>query len=109
MKTKFHPVRVALLLLLSILSFPLCSWAQATVFTYQGRLTSNGVLINGSNDLTFTLYDAPSGGATVGMSNVVNDVAVSNGLFTVTLDFAGAFDGSARWLQIAVRPGFSVG
>ena len=38
------------------------------------------------------------------------DVWVSNGLFTLTLDFgAGVFDGSERWLEIAVRPGTSAG
>ena len=83
---------------------------QGTAFTYQGVLSQNGVAINGSNDLTFTLYNAVSAGATVGASNVVNDLVMSNGLFTVTLDFgAGAFDGSARWLQIAARPGLSLG
>ena len=84
--------------------------AQGTAFTYQGVLSQSGAAINGSNDLTFTLYNAVSGGATVGTSNVVNDLVISNGLFTVTLDFgAGAFDGSARWLQIAARPGASTG
>jgi len=29
--------------------------------------------------------------------------SISNGLFAVTLDFGGVFDGSARWLEIAVR------
>ncbi len=84
--------------------------AQGTAFTYQGVLSQNGVAANGSNDLTFTLYNASSGGSTVGTSNVVNDLVMTNGLFTVTLDFgAGAFDGSARWLQIAARPGASTG
>ena len=84
--------------------------AQGTAFTYQGVLSQNGAAINGSNDLTFTLYNAVSAGATVGASNVVNDLVMSNGLFTVTLDFgAGAFDGTARWLQIAARPGASTG
>jgi len=78
--------------------------AQVTAFTYQGRLTVNGAAANGANDFTFTLYDAANGGAAVGVSNVVNDLAVSNGLFTVTLDFGAAvFDGNARWLEIGVR------
>lgn len=84
--------------------------AQGTAFTYQGVLSQGGAGVNGSSDLTFTLYNAASGGATVGASNVVNDLVMSNGLFAVTLDFgAGAFDGSSRWLQIAVRPGASTG
>ncbi|MBI5384638.1 MAG: tail fiber domain-containing protein [Verrucomicrobia bacterium] len=84
--------------------------AQGTAFTYQGVLGQGGNAVNGSADLTFTLYDAASGGDTVGTSNVVSDLVLSNGLFTVTLDFgAGAFNGAARWLQIAARPGASTG
>ena len=84
--------------------------AQGNAFTYQGQLNSDGAPVNGSNDLTFVLYNAASGGGTVGTSNVFNDLPISNGVFTVTLDFgAGAFDGSARWLQLAVRPGASTG
>lgn len=96
---------------LSAFHFPPASvFAQGTAFTYQGVLSQGGAAVNGSNDLTFTLYNAVSGGGTVGTSNVVNDLVMSNGLFTVTLDFgAGAFDGSARWLQIAARPGASTG
>lgn len=82
---------------------------QVTAFTYQGHLTENGTPANGANDFTFTLSDHASGGATVGMSNVVNDLAVTNGLFTITLDFGAAFDGNARWLEIAVGPGASAG
>ena len=41
---------------------------------------------------------------------MVDDLAISNGLFAVTLDFgAGAFPGAARWLEIAARPGASAG
>ncbi|MBC8001227.1 MAG: hypothetical protein H7X97_01450, partial [Opitutaceae bacterium] len=107
MKTK-HICRFLLACLLApVVSQP--AFAQSTTFTYQGRLTENGVAANGSNDLTFTLYDAASGGATVGVSNVVKSLAVTNGLFTVTLDFGAGFDGRARWLEIAVRPGASAG
>ena len=84
--------------------------AQGTTFTYQGRLTENGAPANGTNDLTFTLYSALNGGVTVGLSNVVSDLATTNGLFTVTLDFGvGIFTGPDRWLEIGVRPGASAG
>ena len=84
--------------------------AQGTAFTYQGRLDIAGTPANSTNDLTFTLYDAVSAGATVGTSNTFNDLVITNGLLTVTLDFgAGAFVGANRWLQIAARPGPSTG
>ena len=89
---------------------PSTAFAQGTAFTYQGVLSLNGAAVGGSNDLTFTLYNAVSGGATVGASNVVNDLVMTNGLFTVTLDFGTSpFLGNDRWLQIAVRPGASTG
>jgi hypothetical protein len=41
---------------------------------------------------------------------VREDAAVSDGLFTLTLDFgASAFAGNARWLEVAVRLGASTG
>ena len=81
-----------------------------TAFTYQGVLNSGGAAVNGPTDFTFTLYDGASGSSPVGTSNVVSDLSISNGVFTVTLDFgAGAFNGTARWLEIAVRPGESTG
>src|SRR6185503_19514634 len=52
--------------------------------------------------------DAPVGGTTIGAANVVNDATISNGLFSVVLDYGGeAFDGNGRWLEISVRPGNS--
>lgn len=84
--------------------------AQGTAFAYQGRLDTAGVPTNGTNDLTFTLFDAATGGFRVGETNRFNDIGISNGLFTVTLDFgSAAFNGSPRWLQIGVRPGTSTG
>ena len=82
----------------------------ADSFTYQGRLTESGGPANGVYDLRFILYDAESGGSQVGSTVASADVNVVGGLFTVSLDFgAGAFDGNARWLEIAVRPGASTG
>jgi hypothetical protein len=83
--------------------------AAGTAFSYQGRLMDNGVAANGTYDVQFTLFDASTGGATVGSPVVSDDVSVSAGLFTVMLDFGAAFDGHARWLEIAVRPGASTG
>lgn len=78
-------------------------FSQGTAFTYQGRLNATNGPANGIFDLQFILRDAPSGGNGIG-TNQVAPVSVSNGLFTVTLNFGAAgFDGSARWLQIGVR------
>ena len=83
--------------------------AQSTAFTYQGKLTDNGNPATGFFDLSFKLFDSPtvgSGsqqGATVALSNV----AVSNGTFSVQLDFGACqscFDGLNRFLEIGIKP-----
>jgi hypothetical protein len=79
-------------------------------FTYQGRLNDGGDLANGTYDFEFKLYKAASGGSQVGSTVTKGDVAVTDGLFTVELDFgSGIFDGDARWLEIGVRLGSSTG
>jgi hypothetical protein len=89
---------------------PAATSAVDTSFTYQGRLTHSGAPATASYDLEFKLYSAESGGSQVGSAVVSEDVAVSDGLFTVTLDFGGsAFDGSERWLAIGVRPAADTG
>jgi hypothetical protein len=93
-----------LLLLLSMMNYQPCTLAQGTAFTYQGRLNDNGSPANGSNyGMVFFVYDAASGGSALGNLGIVS-VPVSNGLFTVTLDFGAAvFTGAGRWLEIAVQ------
>lgn len=85
----------------------LCSglgvWAQGTAFTYQGHLTSGGIPANGRFDLRFTLHNAVTLGSQVGAALTNTPVDVSNGVFTVLLDFGSVFDGSSRWLAIGVR------
>ncbi|MCI0476507.1 MAG: hypothetical protein L0Y55_09690, partial [Anaerolineales bacterium] len=81
-----------------------------TAFTYQGQLKDNGAPANGAYDFQFALFDTASSGAQVGSTIAVNDLTVTTGLFTTQLDFgANAFTGDARFLEIAVRPGASVG
>jgi hypothetical protein len=77
--------------------------AQGTAFTYQGRLNDGGAPAGGSYDLTFTLYSTNIAGAPLAAAVTNSATAVSNGLFTVTLDFSNRFDGTPRWLQIGVR------
>ena len=75
----------------------------STSFTYQGQLKLSGVPVNGLCDFQFGLWDSASGGTQIGTITQPN-VQVTNGLFTVQLDFgSGAFTGEARWLEIAVR------
>jgi hypothetical protein len=80
------------------------AFAQGRAFTYQGRLLTTNGSAQGRYDFTFALYDASSGGSQFGGTFQTNGVAVTNGLFTVVVDFgAGLFDGTAYWLQIGVR------
>jgi len=79
--------------------------AQTSSFTYQGRLTDGGTAANGNYDLQFALFDSLSGGAQVGSTQTISTVAVSNGVFTVSLDLgANSFPGANRFLEISARP-----
>ena len=88
---------------LSTLDFQLSkAQAQGTAFTYQGRLNNGGSAANGSYDLSFTVYDAVTGGNLIG-SLTNSATSVSNGLFTAALDFGGVFTGTNYWLEIGAR------
>src|SRR5262245_9121450 len=68
--------------------------AQATAFTYQGRLNDSGNPANGNYDMLFKLFTTQTvGTGTQQGSTITNStVAVANGIFTVQLDFgAGVF------------------
>jgi hypothetical protein len=96
------------LTLMAPVAAPLAPAAMAvpagSAFTYQGRIDKSGSPANGAYNLQFMLWDDLAAGAQVGATQTVNGVAVANGLFTVSLDFgSAAFDGNARWLQIAVQ------
>jgi hypothetical protein len=76
--------------------------------TYQGYIENAGEPANGDYDFEFKLYNADSGGSQIGTTVTREDVAVSQGVFTVNLDFGAVYYGSALWLQIGVRPGSSI-
>lgn len=91
-------------------------WLQSVVaaplgsaFTYQGRLLANGGPATGNYDLRFTIYDALNGGSVQATPVHLSNVPVTNGIFTVTLDFgSNVFNGVGCWLEIGVRPAADV-
>jgi hypothetical protein len=83
------------------------AFAQTTEFTYQGSLKDGGAPANGNYDMEFRLFDALTGGSQLGTPTLTRaNVMVTDGVFSVTLDFSGtgsAFPGADRYLQIGVK------
>ncbi len=102
----YHCLTIALVLLaLSTLNPQLSTvHAQGTAFTYQGQLQNNSSPASGSYNLTFTLFTNSVGGTAVAGPVTNSAIVVTNGLFTVLIDFgAGVFTGATNWLQIGVE------
>jgi len=79
--------------------------AAGSAFTYQGHLTdTQGNSADGLFDLKFNLYRSQNGDLSLG-AVTQHDIAVRDGLFSVSLDFGtDVFNGDARWLEMSVRP-----
>lgn len=74
---------------------------SATTFTYQGHLSDNGNPADGMFEFQVRLLDAM--GTQVGTTQTML-VDVTEGMFQLNLDYGpGAFDASARELEIGVR------
>jgi hypothetical protein len=75
-----------------------------TDFTYQGRLRDGDEPVNGTCDMAFRLFDGIGPGDRPVGDPISLKVPVSDGLFTVELDFGStAFRGDARWLDVTVQ------
>lgn len=111
------PNRISTILLLAMLFIVRPGAAPAAPlgsgFTYQGQLQQAGVPVEGAVSLRFSLWDAPgsgtppSGGTQVGAAQVIANATVTGGVFSVVLNGSGefganAFNGEARWLEVAV-------
>jgi hypothetical protein len=73
-----------------------------TSFSYQGELRDARGPVGDACDLRFWLWDAAIGGSQVGSTVTLEGVTLVDGLFTAQLDFgADAFQGDARWLEVA--------
>jgi hypothetical protein len=102
MKNRIPNLLLALAMLATCNLQPATARAQGTAFTYQGRLNDGGSPAGGIYDLRFAIYDATTNGNVYGvLTNATT--GITNGLFTVALDFGGVFNGSNYWLEIAAR------
>src|ERR1035438_7626094 len=97
-------IRISFVLMLALLAATDRVHAQGTAFTYQGQLYDHANPANGTYDLRFSLYTVSSGGSMAYGFLTNSATAVSNGLFTTTVDFGpDVFTGTAYWLRIDVR------
>ena len=101
--------RHILLMVIFVLCSTILSHAQTTAFTYQGKLVDSGNPANGQYDFQFKLFDTVTlgTGTQQGSTAMVTNTTVAAGIFSVQLDFGACtacFDGSPRFLEIAVRP-----
>ncbi|MEO8650123.1 MAG: hypothetical protein ABI539_13240, partial [Acidobacteriota bacterium] len=100
----FSARRILFVFAVAAVFFTVTASAQTTEFTYQGNLKNGGVDANGSYDFEFGLYTALSGGFQLGSTQSVAAVTVTDGVFTVKLDFGNQYSsGSPRFLEIRVR------
>lgn len=96
---RFHPISVLASFFLTAAAI-----AQSTAFTYQGQLNDGGVPANGLHDFRFKLFDAASDGTQVGTTQCADNVQVTGGVFTATVDFANQFTTPAqRFIEVEVR------
>lgn len=102
--TRGEKMKKIIFALLINLFFVGLAGAQTTEFTYQGRLLDNSLPPTANYDFEFSLWDSLVAGSQQGTTQTVTGVAVSNGIFSVRLDFGMQFPGAPRFLQIAVRP-----
>lgn len=97
--------RTVFVLILTVILSAGAIFAQTSSFSYQGRLADAGAPATGNYDLQFALFESVSGPGKIGQTQTISNVAVTAGVFTVTLDFgASAFPGASRWLEISARP-----
>lgn len=83
--------------------------ALGTAFTYQGALRDGGELVNGLVDLRVRAYDAATGSGQVGSTLCFDDVNVTDGTFTVQVDFGAIFGGQERYIELDVRSDTGLG
>lgn len=85
------------------------SAAVSSAFSYQGKLTNGGRLVNGYCDFIWNLYAASSSGSALSTDTSANQL-VTNGLFTVQIAVpSSVITGSALFVEVQVRCPTGVG
>lgn len=77
--------------------------AGDTLFTYQGSLMESGSPMDGTVDLEVSLWNALAAGSQIGATQSMVAVPVTDGIFSLELDFGAAALAGDRWLEIAVN------
>lgn len=114
LRTCFHRLVAVVALLLVDASPLMAQTSLGSAITYQGQLKNAGSPSTGNFNMVFALWNdatlsAPANkiGPTLtfdGAGGNPPPVSVTNGLFTVSLDFgAASFNGDKRWLEISVN------
>jgi hypothetical protein len=94
---------------LTLLSTQFPTFGQGTAFTYQGRLNDGANPAKGNYDLCFALFDTNTNGNLIAGPVTNSATAITDGLFTVTLNFGNVFSGLGLWLEISVRTNGNLG
>jgi hypothetical protein len=107
--TRAAASRAGMLILAAVaLSVPLAGPAHAqsgtTQFTYQGKLTSGSAAPTGLYDFRIRLFSTGTGGTQIGATACAEQVLVTDGLFTLPINFGAQFGTpAARFVEIEVR------
>ncbi|MEO5624260.1 MAG: hypothetical protein ABIO74_05295 [Dokdonella sp.] len=108
MTTRYCGLKALLLASLLAAPFPALAQSPGSPYSYRGHLTDNGAPAKGKYDFEFTLYATPTGGKPID-TIAVNAREIHNGLLDTPLDFMAPNDGSARWVEVRMRPAGSPG
>jgi hypothetical protein len=100
--------RIAAVGLSMLLALASVLYAIPQTINYQGLLEEDGVLVDGSRDVTFRIYDGSQGGSV--MWEEEQTVIFVDGVFSVLLGGTepiptSVFDGGRRWLSVSVDGG----
>src|ERR1700722_11060704 len=99
MKIKFTYLLVMLALVAGVDQLA----AQGPAFTYQGRLNNSGGPASGAYNLKFSLFNPHTNGLAIAGPVTNNAVEITNGLFSVQVDFGPVAFAGSNWLEIAVE------